>query len=224
MGLFDPFGPDGGRWEHAFAAGRRARMTKDRDFKDIVRVRMAKTGESYTAARAQLTKPARGETFETGVSDDGTMVFRMLTKLQTPEKGWSGLAVPSDFLGLRRRVWIRGTLNGSPFWVSAQPMGDGNHWVTVNRQIRADMGLVGDEEVEAVFVLVDGPPDLEVPEDLELALDRSSRAHVLFGGMSHNHRKEYIRWITEAKRPATRARRIVQAIERIIETEGRSGI
>jgi hypothetical protein len=46
-------------------------MTSNRDFKDIVRARMAKTGESYTAARAQLTKPAGGETFETGTSEDG---------------------------------------------------------------------------------------------------------------------------------------------------------
>jgi hypothetical protein len=199
-------------------------MTRDRDFKDIVRARMAKTGESYTAARAQLAKPARGETFETGTSEGGTTVFRMFTKLQTPEKGWSGLAVPSDFLGLRRRVWLRGTLNGKPFWVSAQPMGDGNHWVTVNRQIRAEMGLVGDEEVEAVFVMVDGPPDLDVPDDLERALAASSQAHALFDRMSHNHRKEYIRWIAEAKRPATRARRIAQAIERIIDTGGRSGV
>ncbi|HEY0491903.1 MAG TPA: hypothetical protein VGD57_00355, partial [Candidatus Dormibacteraeota bacterium] len=106
-------------------------MTRDRDFKKVVRVRMAKTGESYAAARAQLTKPARGETFEKGEGPDGVPRFRMYTKLQTPEKGWSGLAVPSQFLGVRRRVGLRGTMNGKAFWASAQPMGDGNHWVTV---------------------------------------------------------------------------------------------
>jgi hypothetical protein len=199
-------------------------MTRDRDFKNLVRARMAKTGESYSAARAQLTKPARGETFEKGQTEDGTTVYRLFTRLQTPEKGWSGLAVPSDFIGMRRRVWIRGTLQGHPFWVSAQPMGDGNHWVTVNRQMRAEMGLVGDEEVEALFVLTDGPPELEVPEDLGQALAASPHASALFERMSHNHRKEYIRWITEAKRSETRARRIGQAVERIVETGGRSGI
>jgi hypothetical protein len=208
----------------AIAAGRSAAMTRNRDFKDIVRARMARTGESYAAARAQLTTPARGETFETGTAEDGTTVYRMFTKLQTPTKGWSGLAVPSDLLGLRRRVWLRGTLEGNPFWVSAQPMGDGNHWVTVNRQMRAEMGLVGDEEVEAVFVMEDGPPDLEVPEDMRLALQGSREAAALWEGMRHNFRKEYRRWIAEAKRPETRARRVGQAIERIIETEGRAGI
>ena len=199
-------------------------MTRDRDFKDIVPTRMARTSESYAAARAQLTKPLRGETFETGTSTDGATVFRMQTKLQTPEKGWSGLAIPSDFLGVRGRVWLRGTLEGHPFWVAAQPMGDGNHWVTVNREMRAEMGLVGDEEVEAVFVQADGPPELTVPDDLRRALESHGEARALFERMSHNHRKEYIRWVSEAKRPETRARRARQAVDRIIASDGRSGI
>src|SRR4030081_1733795 len=165
-------------------------MTRDRDFKDIVRTRMAKTGESYAAARAQLTKPLRGETFETGTSTDGAIVFRMQTKLQTPEKGWSGLAIPSDFLGVRGRVWLRGTLEGRPFWVAAQPMGDGKHWGTVNREVRAEMGLVGDEEVEAVFVQADGPPELAVPDDLRRALESHEEDRALFRREAPHHRTE----------------------------------
>jgi len=34
-------------------------MPTDKDFKRLVRGRMQKTGESYTAARAQLRKPKR---------------------------------------------------------------------------------------------------------------------------------------------------------------------
>src|ERR1700737_827661 len=137
---------------------------------------MAKTGDSYAAARAQLTTPPGGETFETSTSANGQTVYRMHTKLQTPEKGWSGLAIPSDFLGERARVWLRGSLEGHPFWVAAQPMSDGNHWVTVNRGMRAEMGLVGDEEVEAVFVRADGPPELAVPDDLRRALEPHEEA------------------------------------------------
>jgi hypothetical protein len=199
-------------------------MTRDRDFKDLVRTRMAKTGESYAAARAQLVKPAAGETFESGTAEDGTTVYRMRTKLQTPEKGWSGLAVPSDLLGTRGRLWLRGALEGHAFWVAAQPMGDGNHWVTVNRQMRAEMGLAGDEEVEAVFVKADGPPALTVPEELERALEGRPDARALFEGMPHNHRKEYINWVREAKRPETRARRAADAMDQIVASGGRSGI
>jgi Bacteriocin-protection, YdeI or OmpD-Associated/Domain of unknown function (DUF1905) len=199
-------------------------MTTDRDFEDLARTRTASTGESYVPARAQLTKPARGETFEVGTSGNGTIVYRIYTNLQTPEKGWSGLAIPSELLGVRGRLWLRGTLAGHRFWVAAQAMGDGNHWVTVNRQMRAEMGLAGDEAVEAVFVQAGGPPPLEVPEELERALEARPDARSLFDRMSHNHRKEYINWVREAKRPDTRSRRAADAVDRIVASDGRSGI
>lgn len=192
-------------------------MTRDRDFKDYVRARMNKTGESYTAARAQLTKPRNGEVFQKGTTEDGDLVFGMLTKLQTPQKGWSGLAVPSEYLGRRSRAWLRGTMNGHEFWVAAQPMGDGNHWVTVNRQMRAAMGLVGDEEVEVRFVIVDGPPVLAAPDDLTAALAALPAAKAAFERLSHNHRKEYLLWISEAKRDETRARRIAETVRRVTQ-------
>jgi Bacteriocin-protection, YdeI or OmpD-Associated/Domain of unknown function (DUF1905) len=193
-------------------------MTKDRDFKKVVRVRIAKTGESYAAARAQLTKPAGGETFEKGTGPDGAPRFRMYTRLQTPEKGWSGLAVPSQFLGLRRRVGLRGSMNGKPFWVSAQPMGDGNHWVTVNKAMRAEMGLVGDEEVRVEFVIDDKRPPVAVPPDLAAALKVNGAAAANFERMAPSHRKEYVLHILEAKRLETRARRIEQVVKRLSES------
>ena len=195
-------------------------MTRDRDFKKVVRVRMAKTGESYAAARAQLTKPARGETFEKGEGPDGVPRFRMYTKLQTPEQGWSGLAVPSQFLGLTRRVGLRGTMNGKAFWVFAQPMGDGNHWVTVNKGMRAEMGLVGDEEVRVQFVIDDKRPPVAPPADLRAALRQNPTAEANFEMMAPSPRKEHVVHILEAKRPETRARRIEQTVERLSHPPG----
>ena len=177
-----------------------------------------KAAEAYAAARSQLTKPVRGESFEIVIADDGSCVFRMGTKLQTPEKGWSGLAVPSEFLGIRHQAWLRGTINGVSFWASAQPMGDGNHWVTVNREMRGQMELVGDEEVEVEFTIAGGPPQLDLPEDLRQALDANPDARALFDKMSHTQRKEHLRWINQAKRPETRSRRIALTVEEVIAT------
>jgi hypothetical protein len=179
---------------------------------------MAKTGESYAAARAQLTKPASGERFEKGTGPDGAVRFRIYTKLQTPEKGWSGLAVPSQFLGLRRRVGLRGTMNGKAFWVSAQPMGDGNHWVTVNKAMRAEMGLIGDEEVSVEFVIDDNRPSVALPPDLSAALQRDPTAAAHFEKLAPSHRKEYVVYISEARRPETRARRIEQTLKRVTDS------
>jgi hypothetical protein len=39
-----------------------------------------------------------------------------------------------------------------------------------------------------------------------------------FEGLSYSHSREYAEWVSEAKRPATRERRAVQAVERILRT------
>ena len=46
---------------------------------------------------------------------------------------------------------------------------------------------------------------LTVPADLRAALKKNKRASATFDGFSYTNKKEYIEWITEAKRPETRA-------------------
>lgn len=60
-------------------------------------------------------------------------------------------------------------------------------------------------------------PDPVVPSDLGEALARNARARSAFEDFPPSHRREYIEWIEEAKRPATRARRVATAVEWIAE-------
>ena len=53
---------------------------------------------------------------------------------------------------------------------------------------------------------------LPVPADLSAALKRNRKAHTTFTAFSPSHRREYIEWITGARRDATRARRIETAV------------
>ncbi len=55
-------------------------------------------------------------------------------------------------------------------------------------------------------------PEAEVPADLAAALAKNDKAKATFEGFSPSHRREYIEWITGAKREATRARRLATAI------------
>jgi uncharacterized protein YdeI (YjbR/CyaY-like superfamily) len=45
---------------------------------------------------------------------------------------------------------------------------------------------------------------------------------VAFDGLAYAHRKEYARWIQEAMREETRARRVVQALEMLRAGKTRS--
>jgi uncharacterized protein YdeI (YjbR/CyaY-like superfamily) len=58
-----------------------------------------------------------------------------------------------------------------------------------------------------------------VPDDLRAALNAAPAALAVFDAFAPSHRREYIAWVTEAKREETRIRRITQTIEWL--TEGR---
>ena len=56
-------------------------------------------------------------------------------------------------------------------------------------------------------------PVLPVPADLAAALKRSKQAAANWAGFSPSARRDYIEWITEAKRDETRATRLATTIE-----------
>ena len=54
-----------------------------------------------------------------------------------------------------------------------------------------------------------------VPADLQTALAADPAAAARFERLTEGHRREYVEWIDEARRPETRARRIAVTIERL---------
>lgn len=64
--------------------------------------------------------------------------------------------------------------------------------------------------------------DLEIPEDFLSLLLKNKKAKSVFENFSPSHKREYVEWITEAKREETRQRRIHQAIEWISEGKHRN--
>lgn len=57
------------------------------------------------------------------------------------------------------------------------------------------------------------PQELPVPDDVVAALAKNKKSRATFEKLSPSHRREYIEWITQAKRAETRARRINTTIE-----------
>ena len=55
--------------------------------------------------------------------------------------------------------------------------------------------------------------ELAVPDYFIAALKKNKKALTTFEGFTYSHKKEYLEWITEAKREETRAQRIKTAIE-----------
>lgn len=64
--------------------------------------------------------------------------------------------------------------------------------------------------------------ELPVPEDLAAALKKNRTAAKTFETFSPSHRKEYIEWITEAKREETRQKRVTTTTEWLAEGKSRN--
>ncbi len=54
--------------------------------------------------------------------------------------------------------------------------------------------------------------ELTIPKYFRTALRRNKKAAVTFNGFSYTNKKEYLEWITEAKREETRSKRLQTAI------------
>jgi hypothetical protein len=119
------------------------------------------------------------------------------------------LDVPAVFGG--RRSPVRGTVNGVPFRSTIAPYGDA-FYLGVNRELRTRAGAEAGDTVVVELERDDEPREVEVPPDLGEALAADAGALATFDGLSYTHRKEYVDWIEEAKREATRRKRIEKAV------------
>lgn len=64
-------------------------------------------------------------------------------------------------------------------------------------------------------------PPPEAPADLVAALKKNAKARKTFEGFPPSAQRDYVEWITEAKREETRAKRLEQAVEWMAEGKRR---
>ena len=63
---------------------------------------------------------------------------------------------------------------------------------------------------------------LPTPDDLAAALKKNTKARKTFEDFSPSHRREYIEWITEAKREETRKERLAKTMKWLAEGKARN--
>ena len=115
-------------------------------------------------------------------------------------------------LGIQKaRMAIAGTADGVPFRTSAMNMGEG-HCFVFTQELQKATGKHAGDTVEFEIHEDTAPRTVTVPRDLAKALAANAKAKMNFDAMSYTHRKEYARWVEEAKKPETRARRIEKAV------------
>jgi hypothetical protein len=129
---------------------------------------------------------------------------------------WDFLVLPrsaSAKLPTRSATTVEGTLNGQAFRATLEPDGRKSHWLKVNRRLREAAGAKAGDV--ATLEIMPARKELEprVPADLRKALAAAPRAKASWSDITPVARRDWILWVTSAKRPETRARRVANACD-----------
>lgn len=147
---------------------------------------------------------------------------RFEAEIELNGKTATGIRVPADVveqLGSGKRPAVKVTVGSHTYRSTIAPYA-GSYFLPLSRANREAAGVEAGEVVDVAVELDLEPREVEVPQDLAEALAAAPKAAKHFQGLSYTHQREYVAWITEAKREETRVRRIARAVEML--TEGRA--
>ncbi|MGV8909695.1 MAG: YdeI/OmpD-associated family protein [Propionicimonas sp.] len=124
-------------------------------------------------------------------------------------------------LGAGRTPAVLVTANGISVAARVGRMG-GENLVGFSKKLRADLGVEIGDVVDVVIALDAAPREISVPPALAAAFAADTAAKSAFDALAPSHRKEFARWIDEAKRDETRTSRVEQALQMLREGRTRS--
>jgi hypothetical protein len=120
-----------------------------------------------------------------------------------------------------KRFPVVATVNGYT-WRGGVARMRGEFLLGLNRAVRQEAGVEAGDSVDVSVELDTAEREVEVPDALSSALAADPQASASFERLAYTHRKEYARWVAEAKREETRDRRVAQAVEMLREGKTRS--
>jgi hypothetical protein len=129
---------------------------------------------------------------------------------------WALLTLPrnaSAKLPSRGMTMVEGTINGFPFRAALKPNGKGSHWLRVNKAMHDAAGADAGDTVTVEMTRAGEEPETRVPMDLRKALAAVPPAKALWADITPIARRDWILWISSAKQPETRRRRIKKACD-----------
>jgi hypothetical protein len=129
----------------------------------------------------------------------------------------TGIEVPAEVLaaldaGKRPPVVVN--VNGYEYRSTVAPMG-GKYLLPFSADRRKESGINGGDAIDVELTLDTAPRTVEIPDDLQSALNSSASAGAEWDKLSYTHRKEHVRSVLDAKKAETRTRRIAAVIAKL---------
>ena len=136
-------------------------------------------------------------------------------RIQNAGGGGAFVEIPFDMEEAfgSKRPKVKALIEGVPYRGTLVRMGSEHHMLIILKGIREQIGRTFGDEVRIIVEADTDPRAVEVPPDLMKELKKNKDARTIFDKLAYTHRREYVRWIEDAKRAETRAARVAKAIE-----------
>jgi bifunctional DNA-binding transcriptional regulator/antitoxin component of YhaV-PrlF toxin-antitoxin module len=140
---------------------------------------------------------------------------------QAGDSGGAYVTIPFDAEQVfgSKRVPVQATIDGVAYRGSLVRMGGTCHVLGVLKEIRERIGKGPGDVVEVTVEEDVTPRRIQVPADLADAFSAAPDAGRAFEALSYTRQREFVGWIEEAKRGATRAKRIARTVELLEQGE-----
>ena len=129
----------------------------------------------------------------------------------------TGIPIPDEViaaLGSSKRPPVTVTVNGHRYRTTAVRMG-GRFLVPLSAEHREAAGVAAGQRITVEIENDTAAREVALPDDLAAAMDDAART--TYDELAYTHRKEWVRWVEEAKRPETRATRIEKTVDALRE-------
>ena len=119
--------------------------------------------------------------------------------------------------GPKGQVKVKAFFNGYEYRGSVVPMGGGSHVLGIRKDIRKAINKTFGDEIEVKLERDLEPRQVTIPPELEAAFNENPEARSAFEKLAFTHKRELVAYITEAKKPETRFRRIEKTITQLLK-------
>jgi hypothetical protein len=141
--------------------------------------------------------------------------YKFKAKISAGDGGGAYVLFPYDTVkefAAKGRVPVKATFDGVLYKGSLFKYGHPLHMLGISKAIREQIGKSPGDTLEVVVWKDEEVRTVEVSPHFENLMNKEGVLPV-FKKLSYTHRKEYCRWITEAKKDETRVRRLEKAVE-----------
>ena len=145
--------------------------------------------------------------------------YKFKAKVQAGDGGGAYVLFPYDVekeFATKGRVPVKATLDGVPYTGSLIKYGHPQHVLGVPKEIREQIAKAPGDTLEVVVWKDEDTRIIEVPAEFRKLMKKEGLLRS-FERLSYTRRKEYCRWIMEAKKEETRLKRQQKAIEMLRE-------